>query len=163
MVRPVIWRNLKAVWRETLRKGGKIRTAIADNTSPDVKPGEIVAKRVGDSIQNLIQNLRGRGRKRAALKSEKIQTNHPRKRAKLTKRISSHNPYQSLPDHVYGIRVSKYRVRHICYQTGTDINSRCDRDKLQTNSIGESERFGIFDTRWSWYIYRSKYSSIYSR
>lgn len=80
--------------------------------------------------------LRGRGITHAAPKSEKIQTNHSRKTNKLTKRIPSHKPYQSLPAHVNGIDVRNYRVRHICYQTGTHIDSRYERDKLQTQSIG---------------------------
>ena len=69
IVRPVLRRGVKAVRRETLRAGDNILTVIADNTSPNVKHGEIVATRVGESIQNLIQKLRGRGRKLAAPKS----------------------------------------------------------------------------------------------
>jgi hypothetical protein len=57
----------------------------ADNTLPDVKPGEIVAKRVSEYAQNPIQKLLGRGRKHAAPKSEK-NTKPPKKMAKLTKR-----------------------------------------------------------------------------
>ena len=61
MVRPVLWRGVKYVGRETLHTCGKILTDIDDNTTPDVKSGEIVAKRIGESAQNLIQKLRGRG------------------------------------------------------------------------------------------------------
>jgi hypothetical protein len=54
-IKLVIWSSVKAVGRETLRSGGKILIDVADNTSPDVKTGEIVARRVGESAQNLIQ------------------------------------------------------------------------------------------------------------
>jgi hypothetical protein len=43
MVSPVVVCGVKAVWRETLRTSGKILTDIADDTSPDLKPSEIVA------------------------------------------------------------------------------------------------------------------------
>jgi hypothetical protein len=82
MVRPDLWRGVKAVGREAA-------TDIGDNTLPDVKPREIVGNRVGDSVQNLIQKLRGRGHKRAAAKSWKKQTKNgkpPSKNAELTKR-----------------------------------------------------------------------------
>ena len=72
ILRPVLSRGIKAVGRETLRTGDKILTHIADNTSPDVKPGEIVARCVVVSARNLrISKLRGRGHKRAAPKSGK--------------------------------------------------------------------------------------------
>ena len=63
---PVLWNGVKAAERETLRTGGKILMDLADNTSGDVKPCQIIAKHVSDSAQNLIQKLRGNGRKRAA-------------------------------------------------------------------------------------------------
>ena len=48
-----------------LRSGGKILTDIAENRSPEVSPKDIVSKHVTQSVQNLIGNLRGGGRKRA--------------------------------------------------------------------------------------------------
>jgi hypothetical protein len=52
------------VVRETLRTGGKIQTDIAENKSPELSPKDIVSKHVTESVQNLIGNLRGGGRKR---------------------------------------------------------------------------------------------------
>ena len=63
MVHPVILSGVKAVGRETLRTGCTILTDITNNTSADVKAVDIVAKGVGESAQNLIQKLRGWGRK----------------------------------------------------------------------------------------------------
>ena len=50
--------------RETLRTGGKILSDIAENRSPELRPKDIVSKHVTESVQNLIGNLRGGGRKR---------------------------------------------------------------------------------------------------
>jgi hypothetical protein len=61
----VLWSGVKDVGRETLRTGGKILTDIADT---DTKPRDIIANHVGESAQNLIQKLGGRGRKRPALR-----------------------------------------------------------------------------------------------
>jgi hypothetical protein len=99
-VRPLFWSGVKDVGREALRAmgcealrtGGNIVTDLASNTSPDVKAGDIVARRFGESAQNLIQKMRGKGkRKRAAPKSRKTRTKSgqkpPKKKAKkLTKR-----------------------------------------------------------------------------
>jgi hypothetical protein len=60
----VLWSGVKAVGRETLRNGGKILKDLADT---DTKPNDIIANHVGESAQNLIQKLRGRGRKRPSL------------------------------------------------------------------------------------------------
>ena len=80
LVRPVLWSGVKAVGRETLRTGGKILSDLADYTTTDVKPRHIIAKHVNDSAQNLIQKLRGKGRKRSTkLKSRGIP---PKKKAK---------------------------------------------------------------------------------
>ena len=49
--------------RETLRTGGKILTDITENNSPEVNPKDFVSKHVNKFVQNLISNLRGRGRK----------------------------------------------------------------------------------------------------
>jgi hypothetical protein len=70
----------KDVGRETLRTGGKILTDIAET---DIKPCDIIAKHVGELAQNLIQKLRGRGRKRPALRripSKKLKKIKPIKR-----------------------------------------------------------------------------------
>ena len=66
IVRPVLWRGVKAVGRETLRNGGKRLSDLANNTSSDDKTRHIIAKYVSDSAQTLIQKLRGKGCKRAA-------------------------------------------------------------------------------------------------
>jgi hypothetical protein len=63
LVRPVLWSLVKAVGKESLRTGNKI---LSDITDTDRKPRDIIASHVGDSAQNLIQKLRGRGRKRSA-------------------------------------------------------------------------------------------------
>jgi len=55
----------KAVDRETLGTGGKILTDIAENKSPELSPKDIVSTHVTESVQNIIRNLRGGGRKRA--------------------------------------------------------------------------------------------------
>jgi len=66
-----VWRGTKSVGREILRTGGKILTDIADNKSPELIPKDIVSKHVTESVQNLIGNLRGGGRKRARVVSRK--------------------------------------------------------------------------------------------
>ena len=66
LVRPVLWRGVKAIGRETLRTGCNILSDLADNTSGDVKPRHIIAKHVSDSVLNLIQKLRCKELKRAA-------------------------------------------------------------------------------------------------
>jgi hypothetical protein len=54
-----------------MRTGGKM-SDLADNTSPDVKPVDIVSKRISQSAQNLIGRvLKGRGRKRKQLNNVK--------------------------------------------------------------------------------------------
>jgi len=78
-----MWREAKAVGRETLRTGGKILTDIAENRSPELSPKDIVFKHVTESLQNLIGNLRGGGRKRARGVSSDIK----RKKAKRTRVI----------------------------------------------------------------------------
>jgi len=64
-VLPLQWRRAKGVGRETLRTGGKILTDIGENKSTEVSPKDIVSKHVTESVQNLLGNLRGGGRKRA--------------------------------------------------------------------------------------------------
>jgi hypothetical protein len=63
VVRPVLWSGVKAVGRESLGTGKRILTDIADT---DRKPRDIIATHVGESAQNIIQNLRGRWRKFSA-------------------------------------------------------------------------------------------------
>ena len=70
----------KAVGRETLRTGGKMLTDIAENKSPELSHKDIVSKQVTESVQNLIGNLRGGGRKRAGVSRKKA------KRARVIKR-----------------------------------------------------------------------------
>jgi hypothetical protein len=66
---------VKDVGREALRTGGNYMTDLAANTSPDFKAGNIVARPLGESAQNLIQKMRGKGkRKRAAPKSRKTRS-----------------------------------------------------------------------------------------
>ena len=63
---------------------------LADNISDDVKPRHIIAKHVSDLAQNLIQKLRGKGRKRAATLKERglppKKMAKKKKAAKTTKR-----------------------------------------------------------------------------
>ena len=65
LVQPILWRGAKSVGRETLRTAGKILTDIAENKTPELSPKDIFSKHVTQSVQNLIGNLRGGGRKRA--------------------------------------------------------------------------------------------------
>jgi hypothetical protein len=82
-VRALLWSGVKgvgrqalrAMGREALRTGPNIMTDLTANTSPDVKAGDIVARHLCESAQNLIQKMRGKGRrKRAAPKSRKART-----------------------------------------------------------------------------------------
>lgn len=67
-IRPILWSGVKDIGRETLkvlgreslRTGGRILTDMADRT-PDVSARDIVTKRVGETTQNLIGKLRGKG------------------------------------------------------------------------------------------------------
>jgi hypothetical protein len=74
------------VVRETLRTGGKILTDIAENKSPELSLKEIVSKHVTESVQNLIGNLRGGGRKRARAVSSVTKKRKKAKRARVIKR-----------------------------------------------------------------------------
>ena len=117
LIRPVVWSGVKAVGRETLRTGCRILSDLADNMAEDVKPRHSIAKHVSDSAQNLIQKLRGTGRKRAAaLKSRGLPAKKKAKNkaAKTTRRTSLHRTYHSISDHGSGRSVAKYQVRHIC-------------------------------------------------
>ena len=64
--------------REILRTGGKILSYIVENKSPGLSPNDIVSKRLTESMQNLIDNLRFRELSRAAEENkicEKVQSN----------------------------------------------------------------------------------------
>ena len=67
--------------RETLRTAGKILTDITENKSPELRPKDIVSKHVTESVQDLIGNVRGGGRKRTRGVSRK-----KAKRARVIKR-----------------------------------------------------------------------------
>jgi hypothetical protein len=66
-----------------LRTGVKILIDIAENKSHELIPKDIVSKDLTESVQNLIGNLRGGGRKRARGVSSVMK----RKRAKRTRVI----------------------------------------------------------------------------
>ncbi len=72
LIRPVLWRGFKAVEREAMRTGGKILSNLADNRSGDVKPRQIISKLFSDSAHNLIQEVRGNGRKRSATLESRV-------------------------------------------------------------------------------------------
>jgi hypothetical protein len=55
-----------------LRTRGMILTDIAENKSPEVSPRDILSKHVTESLQYLIGNLRGVGRKRARVVAKDI-------------------------------------------------------------------------------------------
>ena len=55
-----------------LRARCKILTDIAENKSPEVSPRDILSKHVTESLQYLIGNLRGGGRKRARVVAKYI-------------------------------------------------------------------------------------------
>jgi hypothetical protein len=81
-VKPILWsgakdigrETLKALVRESLRTGSRILTDMADRT-PGVSARDIVTKHIGETTQNLIGKLRGRGsrkRKRSSGPKKKI-------------------------------------------------------------------------------------------
>jgi hypothetical protein len=45
-IKPILWRGAQSLGRETMRTGGKILSDLADNMSPDIKPVDIVSKRI---------------------------------------------------------------------------------------------------------------------
>jgi hypothetical protein len=55
--KPIVWTGGKSLFRESMRIGGKILSVLADNTSPDVKPENIVSKRLSESAKNLIGKM----------------------------------------------------------------------------------------------------------
>jgi len=83
-LKPILWSGAKALGRGSLRTGGKILSVIAENRSPEVSVGDIVSRHMTESTQDLIDKLRGRGRKRtrARTSQNKRKTN---KRDKVTK------------------------------------------------------------------------------
>jgi len=85
-VRPILWSGAKSLERETLRTGGDIMSDMARSTGGE-SPGDIVSRRVNETAQNLIGELRGRGRKRKANnKVVKRKKNKGAKKKKITKR-----------------------------------------------------------------------------
>jgi hypothetical protein len=59
MVRPFLWSCAKAVGSDALCTSGNIMTDIAANKSPDVKARDIVSKRLGESVHNIVRKMRG--------------------------------------------------------------------------------------------------------
>jgi hypothetical protein len=62
VVRPLISSGAKSLGRDALRTGAKIMTDIADNPQTCVR--DAVSKNLSEAKQNLLQKLRGEGRKR---------------------------------------------------------------------------------------------------
>ena len=75
----------QALGSETLRTGGKFLTDIAENRLHELSPKDIVCKHVTDSVQNLIGNLRGGGRKRARGVLSLTKKRNKAKRARVIK------------------------------------------------------------------------------
>ena len=97
--RPILWSGIKALGRETLRKGGDILTDIARSPT-DQNHKDIVSKHVTESTQNIIAKLRGIGRKRKG--SGRTVKPRARKKPRLTKETFLLNRHQS------------HSVRHVC-------------------------------------------------
>ena len=70
---------------ETLRTGDKILTDIAVDKSLEVSNKDIVSKHVTESVQNLIGNIRGRGRKRVSKEEGKVKSVKKAKRTRVIK------------------------------------------------------------------------------
>jgi len=81
--RPILWSGIKALGRETLRKGGDILTDIARSPT-DQNHKDIVSKHVTESTQNIIAKLMGRGRK--LKRNGKTVKPRASKKPRLTKR-----------------------------------------------------------------------------
>jgi hypothetical protein len=75
--------TLRTLGREALRTGGKILTDIAEN--PQAGTRDIISKHVSNSTQNIINKLRGGGRKRKRASSAPKRKKNI-KRAKTIKR-----------------------------------------------------------------------------
>jgi len=92
VVRPILWRPAKALGRETLRTGGDILTDIA-RSSPDQNPRDIVSKHVTATTQNLIDKLRGSGRKpKRSNRATTTQNLIAKLRGRSRKRMRSEKP-----------------------------------------------------------------------
>jgi hypothetical protein len=92
------------VGHETLRTGGKILSDNAENKSPELIPKDIVSKHVTESVQNLIGNLHGGGRKRARGVLRK-----KAKRARVIKR-DNFSRFSSVTRQLFGGHVDKQSV-----------------------------------------------------
>jgi hypothetical protein len=86
-VKPILWsgakdigrETLKALGRESLRTGGRILTDMADR-SPGVSSHDIITKHIGETTQNLIGKLRGKGRKRKSSATPKRKKQGPKRK-----------------------------------------------------------------------------------
>jgi len=87
MVRPVLWSGAKTVGRETLRTEGDILTDIA-RSKGDENSRDIIKRRLKETAENLIGKLRGRGRKRKAVRGRGVAKRRQKggKKPRLTKR-----------------------------------------------------------------------------
>ena len=74
-IQTFLWLEAKDVGRETLRTGGKILIDIAENKSPEISPKCIVSKHINNSVQNLIGNVRGMGRKSVRISVTSVKKN----------------------------------------------------------------------------------------
>ena len=69
-----------------MRTGGENLTDIAEKKSPVLSPKDIVSKHLTVSVQNLIGNRRGGGRKRARGVSSVTKKRKKTKRARVIKK-----------------------------------------------------------------------------
>ena len=92
MVKPILWSGAKTVGRETLRKGRKFLSDMADKTAG--KPaGDIVA----NQARELISKLKGGGRKRKA-KTSPTAVVVPKKVKRAAKKPSRTAPKRTYTD-----------------------------------------------------------------
>jgi hypothetical protein len=78
----MLWSAGKAIEQEALRAGGNILTDIAENKSPDVSALDMVSRNMTASSQNLVQKLRGGGKRKRKAASGSIRKTI---KAKITK------------------------------------------------------------------------------
>jgi len=84
-VRPILWSGAKTLGREALRTGGKIMSDIASN--PQVPSQDIISKHVRASTQNLVQQLRGGGRRKKADTRKRKRAPSVKRTAKTKKKV----------------------------------------------------------------------------
>ena len=158
MVIPVLWRGVKAVGLETLCTGGKILTDIADNS--------LIRCQTRRNCRKTLLQIRAEynsevTRTRSQMNHCKIVEEQNYKRETSLKEGRAYkkgylflkpiSPYPTMP------------AENVSVSTEFDIFAERPVQMSTLDSIGGSERYWIFYTRSSWYIYRSKYSSIYLR